>query len=177
MAHGDECYKNKFSHVLRGHFELVCFVIYYIRTSILIRKLKSVIESAGGKIENSFTSSRTRKSTTMDLVSNDGQYHLRIPKMHLAWRPIYRYSYSVCDCATGFGNFRKKRVSSRKNGRNWKKGISSSFFRKKVEKKKKLEESGRNWKKYMKLNIYVNKLVEIIFHKFQILLSNTGTSM
>ena len=39
---------------------------------------------------------------------------------------------------SGFGNFRKKYVSSRKNGRNWKKDVSSSFFR------KKLEESGRN---------------------------------
>ena len=42
--------------------------------------------------------------------------------------------------SAGFGNFRKKLVSSGKNGRKWKKGISSSFFWKKVEE---MEETGR----------------------------------
>ena len=34
-----------------------------------------------------------------------------------------------------------------KNGRNWKKGISSSFFRKKLEK------TGRKWKKLEEIHV------------------------
>ena len=48
--------------------------------------------------------------------------------------------------AAGLGFFRKKPISSRSPGKKWKKPISSSFVR------TKLEETGQNWKKLWKMS-------------------------
>ena len=50
------------------------------------------------------------------------------------------------NAATGLGFFRKKPISSRTPGKKWKKPISSSFVR------TKLEETGQNWKKLWKMS-------------------------
>ena len=54
--------------------------------------------------------------------------------IHVLGHPLF-----VVLSLTGLGFFRKKCISSRTPGRNWKIAISSSFFW------KKLEEFGRNW--------------------------------
>ena len=56
----------------------------------------------------------------------------------------------------GLGFFRKKPISSGTPGKKWKKPISSSFVR------TKLEETGQNWKKLWKRSEMLEKIVTIL---------------
>ena len=65
-----------------------------------------------------------------------GIKNIVVYKIVMLWLPL----------KTGLGFFRKKPISSRTPGKKWKKPISSSFVR------TKLEETGQNWKKLWKMS-------------------------
>ena len=88
------------------------------------------------------------------------EIRLAVKLVYYIWmETIIWKKYTDNKSNSGLGFFRKKPISSGTPGKKWKKPISSSFVR------TKLEETGQNWKKLWKRSEMLEKLPYLITYK------------